>query len=88
MYNEDLKRRFLDDFKDSKTISSIGEYVFNAMEPHEIKWGGDFCTMSLEAAGQAINGMFGVRAKLLCCACMCSGVWITESLTLVLICSR
>lgn len=63
MYNEDLKRRFLSDHQDSKSITKVGEWLFGAIEPFELKYGTDFCSMSLENAKDSISGLFGIRAS-------------------------
>ena len=62
MYNEDLKRRFLQDYQESKSISNFGERVFNSLEPFESKCSCDFCAMTLDVAKESISGLFGVRA--------------------------
>ena len=64
MYNEELKRRFIDDYAKSDNVKYTCENLFNLFEKHENKWGADLCTVDKSLLQSAIDEEInGIRAR-------------------------
>lgn len=48
MYNEDVKKRFVEDYSSTKSSQAACVRLFNATEPFEQEWNADICTRSTE----------------------------------------
>lgn len=62
MYNEELKSRFISEFTTSTSRQKSAEYLFNALEKYEIKWGSDFCTRTKDEIAPVVEEIAGGRA--------------------------
>lgn len=63
MYNEELKKRFIDQYTNNNSTKKLCETIFNSFESSEIEWGGDLCTKSTEELLPKINNLSGVRSR-------------------------
>lgn len=63
MYNEELKKRFLDWHTNSETGKKQYELSFNAFEKYEEEWGADLCTRSTEELQPVLNNLLGMRTR-------------------------
>lgn len=65
MYNEDLKKKFIDDYQQDKcdSIKNTCTRVFNAVEKFEIEWGADICTRKASELQPVIDSIVGFRAR-------------------------
>lgn len=63
MYNDELKRRFINQYTKSDAMASNCVYLFNHFEKYELEWGADLCTQSTEKLQTAIDNLFGLRKQ-------------------------
>ena len=61
MYNEKVKKEFIDDFTSSVSVGRQCVFLFNALEPYEVKWGADICTQRVEIITPVLEQMVGLR---------------------------
>ena len=64
MYNEELKRRFMNEHTDKESTRKSYEYIFKTTEPYEIKWGADVCTRTAVELQEVIDDLAGTRLDL------------------------
>lgn len=63
MYNADLKNQFIQSYTKSEKTSKLCETLFNSMEPYEITWDSDLCTVDTQTLINAISKISGVRKR-------------------------
>lgn len=63
MYNEQLKREFIDQYTDKPSRIRFCEALFNGTEQYENLWNADICTKSGEELEKAVNNMVGARTS-------------------------
>ena len=61
MYNETLKRRFLEEQDIGEKTKANIEAVFNLIAPYEEKWGADICTRSIEEIEPVLQNLATLR---------------------------
>ncbi len=63
MYNEDLKRAFIDDTIQSDSSRIVAENAFRAIFPYEKAWGADYCTRTVEEITPVLEKISGLKAR-------------------------
>ena len=63
MYNEDLKRAFIDDALQSEHSKAVAENAFRAIYPYEVAWGADFCTRTVDEIRPVMEQISGLKAR-------------------------
>lgn len=63
MYNEELKTKFVRGYTTSVYTADVCQNIFNAFEPHEVRWGADLCTKSAEELQPIVDEIVGLRAR-------------------------
>lgn len=63
MYNEQLKREFIDQYTDKPSRVRFCEALFNGTEQYEKLWKADICTKSGEELDRAVNHIVGARTS-------------------------
>lgn len=61
MYNEVLKKKFINDYSDSISVRKSCVAVFEVLSKHEEAWGSDLCTKTAKELEPALNDIFGLR---------------------------
>ncbi len=61
MYNEDLKKRFIEEKTKSESTKQYAYALFNSFESDERGWGADLCTRDTNDLESAVNKMVGLR---------------------------
>lgn len=61
MYNEEVKKRFLERYPEGKAMRRAYEALFEAISQHETEWGADICTKNHEELQPVITQIAGVR---------------------------
>lgn len=64
MYNEELKRKFINEYTDSQKTKISLEYIFKSTEPYEEKWGDDVCTRTASELQELVDNLSGTRLDL------------------------
>ena len=64
MYNEEQKRRFINEYTESESKRKVCRYTFNYTEKFEKKWGADICTIGIEDVTPVLESVAGIRGKL------------------------
>ena len=63
MYNEDLKRQFIQECIKSEQQARRIEYMFDVAAKFETKWDADICTKSESELGEVMEMLTGVRSR-------------------------
>lgn len=63
MYNEQLKKKFIEEYAGSLSTAGHATALFNALEKFEIEWGTDVCTMDTEDIKNALDSIALLRSK-------------------------
>lgn len=63
MYNEELKRRFIQQYTTKEGTILMCESLFKEIEPHEQAWGMDICNRTQEEVAAVFNKTSGIREK-------------------------
>lgn len=63
MYNEELKRKFIDYVSSSINTRESCVEVFKIFAPYEEEWGSDLCTRTAEELKPIVSSMVGVRSN-------------------------
>lgn len=63
MYNEELKREFINNYSNSINTRNVCESIFNAIEDYETEWGADFCTKGLSEIQPVVDSIVGFRSQ-------------------------
>lgn len=62
MYNEELKGRFIREFTTNLGRKKLAETMFNSLEPYEVDWGADVCTIDKERLRPVVMELVGFRS--------------------------
>lgn len=60
MYNEDIKKRFVEDYSSAKSSQAACVRLFNATEPFEREWNADICTRPTEDIQTMLDSVAGL----------------------------
>lgn len=63
MYNDGLKRQFIQTYTTADSTIKLCESVFNAFEKSEMEWGADLCTRTEAELQPIINKIVGFRVR-------------------------
>lgn len=61
MYNEEQKKKFIEEFSDGEKRKHAAETMFNTLEKYEQKLNADICTMSKEDLQPVVDDIIGIR---------------------------
>ena len=63
MYNEEIKKQFIDYYTNESSTNGVVTRIFNRLEKYEKEWDADFCTKSTDELQSVIDDIAGVRIK-------------------------